>query len=134
MARAEVDSKNEIEKTLNSFFNAMLQVDAKKLSSIADSSFIWTHTDGHQVKREQMIAELVEGRLKYMKLENSKVTINLYGDTAIVRGESLRQRSSIPETPGTGDPTPFNSFYTVTFVNQGGPWKVVAMHTSRKRE
>jgi ketosteroid isomerase-like protein len=133
MARAEADSKNEVEKTLNSFFNAMLQVDAKKLASIADNTFSWTHTDGRQVKREQMIAELVEGRLKYAKLENSNMTISVNGDTAIVRGDSLRQRLSIPETPGTGDPAPFMSFYTVTFVNQGGQWKAIAMHTSRPR-
>jgi ketosteroid isomerase-like protein len=133
MARSEADSKREIEATVSAFFNAMLNVDAKKLTAIADPSFIWTHTEGRQMKRQEMISELVEGRLKYLKLENSKVTINVYGETAIVRGESLRQRSSIPETPGTGDATPFTAFYTITFVNQGGPWRAVAMHTSRAR-
>jgi len=78
--------------------------------------------------------DLAGGRLKYSKLENSKVTINVYGDSAVVRGESLRQRSSIPETPGQGDAAPFTAFYTITFVNQGGPWKAVAMHTSRSQK
>lgn len=133
MARSDEDSKKEVEKTLDSFFNAMITVDSKKLASITDPSFIWTHTEGRQMKRQEMISELVDGRLKYSKLENNKVTINVYGETAVVRGESLRQRSSIPETPGTGDPAPFTSFYTITFVNQGGPWKAVAMHTSRAR-
>jgi ketosteroid isomerase-like protein len=121
MARSEADSKKEIEATVGAFFNAMLNVDAKRLTSIADPSFVWTHTEGRQMKRQEMIDELVEGRLKYLKLENSKVSINIYGETAVVRGESLRQRSSIPETPGKGDPAPFISFYTITLVNQGGP-------------
>jgi ketosteroid isomerase-like protein len=133
MARSEEDSRKEIEATVGAFFNAMLNVDAKKLASITDPSFTWTHTEGRQMKRQEMIGELVEGRLKYLKLENSKVSINVYGETAVVRGESLRQRSSIPETPGTGDPTPFTAFYTITFVNQGGSWKAVAMHTSRSK-
>ena len=131
--RSEDDSKKELGTVLTAFFQSMLTTDVKKLSSLTDPSFIWTHTEGRQMTRQEMIAELAEGRLKYTKLENSKVTINIYGDTAIVRGESLRQRSSIPESPGTGDASPFISFYTITFVNQGGPWKAVAMHTSRSR-
>jgi hypothetical protein len=131
--RSEEDSKKELDTLLTAFFQSMLTTDVKKLSSLTDPSFIWTHTEGRQMTRQEMIAELAEGRLKYTKLENSKVTINIYGDTAIVRGESLRQRSSIPESPGTGDASPFTSFYTITFVNQGGPWKAVAMHTSRSR-
>ena len=131
--RSEDDSKKELGPLLTAFFQSMLTADVKKLSSLTDPSFIWTHTEGRQMTRQEMIAELAEGRLKYTKLENSKVTINIYGDTAIVRGESLRQRSSIPESPGTGDASPFISFYTITFVNQGGPWKAVAMHTSRSR-
>ena len=131
--RSEDDSKKELRPLLTAFFQSMLTADVKKLSSLTDPSFIWTHTEGRQMTRQEMIAELAEGRLKYTKLENSKVTINVYGDTAIVRGESLRQRSSIPESPGTGDASPFTSFYTITFVNQGGSWKAVAMHTSRSR-
>jgi ketosteroid isomerase-like protein len=133
MARAEEDSKKELIATEAAFFKAVLGADVKRLSSVTDPSFIWTHTDGHQMTRQELMTDLSEGRLKYTKLETSKVTINVYGDTAIVRGESVRQRSSIPETPGTGDATPFIAFYTMTFVNQGGPWKAVSMHTSRSR-
>ena len=37
-----------------------------------------------------------------------KVSISVYGDTAIVRGES----------------------YTLTFINQLGVWRAVSLHTS----
>jgi len=129
--RSEEQSKQELSVVNDSFFKAMLVADTKKLASLLDPSFVWTHTDGHQVNRQQAISDLTEGRLKYGKLETSKVTISVYGDTAVVRGESSRQRSSIPETPGKGDAQPFTAFYTITFVNQGGGWKAVAMHTSR---
>ena len=75
--------------------------------------------------------DLSGGDLKYSRLESGKETINVYGTTAVLRGESLRQRSSIPATPGKGDAQPFTAFYTITFVNQTGAWKAVAMHTSR---
>jgi hypothetical protein len=59
------------------------------------------------------------------------VTVSVYGDTAIVRGASPRQRISFPGSSGSGDANPFTAFYTLTFVNKGGVWKTVAMHTSR---
>ena len=56
---------------------------------------------------------------------------NLYGDiisdlcAAFVGGLGLVPGSNI------GDAEPVNAFYTLIFVNQGGVWKAVAMHTSR---
>ena len=131
MARTEEDSKKELALSESAFFRAMLSADTKRLATLVDSSFIWTHGDGKQVTRQQLIAALSEGRLKYSKIENAKVTYSVSGDTAIVRGESNRQRSAIPDTPGPGDAAPFMSFFTMTFVSQGGPWRAVAMHTSQ---
>jgi Domain of unknown function (DUF4440) len=132
MPRPEEDSKNEIRTTGTALFQSLLSADVKRLTSLVDPSFIWTHTDGHQMSRQELITDLTEGRLKYSRLESDKVTVNVYGDTAVLRGESVRQRSSNPETPGKGDESPFTAFYTITFVNQSGPWKAVAMHTSTK--
>jgi hypothetical protein len=130
-ALAEEESKKELTATTYAFFQSVLAGDVKKLATITDSTFKWTHTDGHQTTQPELITDLSTGRLKYSKLDTSKVTINIYGNTAVVRGESIRQRSSIPETPGKGDANPFTAFYTITFVNQTGAWKAVAMHTSR---
>jgi hypothetical protein len=56
----------------------------------------------------------------------------VYGDTAVVRGVSPRQRTSFVGPGGeSGDAAPFDAFYTLTFVNKDGAWKAVAMHTSR---
>ncbi|MCA1615148.1 MAG: nuclear transport factor 2 family protein [Acidobacteria bacterium] len=72
--------------------------------------------------------ELGSGRLKFTRLETSGVTVDVYGDAAVVRGKSLRQRSAVP---GAGaDAAPFEFFYTLTLVNKGGAWKAVAMHSS----
>jgi len=130
--RVEEDSKKEVTAAGTAFFQAVLNADTKTLSTLTTTSFIWTHTDGHQLTRQELLAQLSEGRLKYSKLETSKVIVNVYGDTAIVRGESLRQRIANPDIPGKGDAEPFTAFYTITFVNQGAGWKAVAMHTSRK--
>jgi hypothetical protein len=92
---------------------------------------IWTHRDGRQATKRQLLDELRSGQLKYSKLETSNVTVTVYDGTAVVRGTSLLQRSAFPDSTGSGDASPFHRFYTMTFINKGGDRKAVAMHTSR---
>ena len=129
--KTEEENKRDVTAAESAFQQAVLAADAKKITSLADGTFIWTHTDGQQMTREQLLEALTSGKLKYTKLETANVTVAVYGETAIVRGETVRQRSSIPTTPGTGDSAPFTAFYTMTFINQGGAWKAVSMQTSR---
>jgi hypothetical protein len=113
------------------FHQALLAADLKTLETSADESFIWTHHDGKQVTKRQLLDNLGSGQLKYSKLETNNVTVSVYADTAVVRGASLLQRSAFPGSTGASDPNPFTAFYTLTFVNKGGAWKAVAIHTSR---
>jgi ketosteroid isomerase-like protein len=129
--RSEADAKREVAATESAFHQAMLASDVKKLESLTDPSFIWTHHTGDQVTRQQLLDDLGSGRLKYSKLETNNVIVSVYGDTSVARGVAPRQRSSIPATPGSGDAAPFNAFYTLTFVYKDGAWKAIAMHTSR---
>jgi hypothetical protein len=60
-----------------------------------------------------LLDELRAGKLKYEKPNAAKVSISVYGDTAVVHGE-LQSATQ----------------YTITFINQLGVWRAVAMHTS----
>jgi hypothetical protein len=131
MPRPEEEIKKEIAAAQAAIHRAMLAADLKTLETLADESFIWTHRDGEQMTRKQLLDQLGSGQLKYSRLETANVTVSVYGDTAIVRGVSQRQRSSFPGSTGSGDASPFTAFYTLTFVNRGGEWKAVAMHSSR---
>lgn len=131
MPRSEEDAKKEVTASEAAFHQAILAADIKKLESLVDETFIWTHRTGERMTRQQLLDGLGSGRLKYSKLETNNVTLSVYGDTAVVRGVSPRQRSSIPGSEGAGDASPFNTFYTLTFTHKDGAWKVVAMHSSR---
>ena len=123
--------KKEVAAAQDTFHQALLAADTKMLDTLTDQSFIWTHHDGKQQSKRQLLDELGSGQLRYSKLETSNVTVTVYDDTAVVRGASIRQRSAFPDSTGSGDATPFTVFYTLTLVNKGGDWKAVAMHTSR---
>jgi len=128
--RSAADSEKEVRATQAAFHQAMLAADVKRLESLTDETFIWTHNTGQQVTRKELLEQFSSGRVKYVKLETHDVNVKVYGDTAVVRGISPRQR--VPYAgPGGSDGKPFDVFYTLTFTNQGGDWKVVAMHTSK---
>ena len=130
MPRSEDETRKDIAVMEAAFHQATLAGDVKKLESMMDESFVWTHDNGQQVTKKTLLEQLASGKLKYSKVETNNVTVSVYGDTAIVRGVSPRQRSSIPGQ-ASGDSSPFNAFYTLTFANKGGGWKMVAMHSSR---
>jgi ketosteroid isomerase-like protein len=124
-------AKKEVGAAESAFHQAILDADIAKLKSLIDESFIWTHQTGEQTTRQQLLDELASGRLKYVKLGTSDVSITIYRDAAVVRGVSDRQRSSVPGSAGVADASPFKAYYTLTFINRDGAWKAVAMHSSR---
>ena len=130
MPRPDEAANKEVAAAEAAFHQAILAADIKTLEALLDESFIWTHRAGEQMTRKQLLDELGSGQLKYSKLETNNVKVWVQGDTAVVRGVSPRQRSSIPGS-AAGDDSPFTAFYTLTLINRDGAWKAVAMHTSR---
>lgn len=131
MPRTEDESKKDVAAADSAFHQAMLAGDGKRLEALTDAAFVWTRPDGEQIDQKRFVDDLGSGQLRFSKLENTKVVVSVIGDTAIVRGESLRQRSAIPGRT-KADATPAVVFYTLTFANQLGGWKAVAMHTSNR--
>ena len=104
MPRAEAESKSEVTTASTALHDAIASGDVDKLKALTDQTFVWTHGTT-QTTREQLIRG---EKVKYEKPDPAKVSISVYGDTAVVRGES----------------------YTVVFINQLGVWRAVALHTS----
>ena len=104
MPRAEAESKSEVTTADTALHDALASGDVGKFNALTDQTFVWTHGTT-QTTREQLIGGQ---KVKYEKPYPAKVSISVYGDTAVVRGES----------------------YTVVFINQLGVWRAVALHTS----
>lgn len=130
MVRPAEEARKEVTAVEAAFHQAMLASDLKKLEALLDETFIWTHRTGEQMTRQLLLERLGSGQLKFAKLETNNVTVNVYGETAVVRGASMRQYAVSPASAGTTQPSTWTLFYTLTFVNKEGKWKAVAMHTS----
>ena len=107
MPRSEAESKTEVAATEAAFHQAMTAADVDKLTALTDSTFVWTR-GAVQIAREQLLDDLRAGKVKYGKPDPAKMTTSVYGDTAIIHGES----------------------YTLVFIYQIGGWKAVTLHTS----
>jgi ketosteroid isomerase-like protein len=127
----EAEASKQVTAAHGAIHQGLLAADVKQLESVLDESFVWTHSSGDKMTRQQLLDQLASGQLKYSKLETSNVTVSVYSDAAVVRGASSRQRSVYAGSNGAGDTGPFTVFYTLTLINKSGDWKAVAMHTSR---
>jgi ketosteroid isomerase-like protein len=107
MPHTEAESKSEVTTADAALHEAITSGDIEKLTALTDSTFVWTH-GSTQTTRQQLFEDLRAKKVKYGKPDPAKVSISVYGDTAIVHGES----------------------YTLTFINQLGVWRAVSLHTS----
>ena len=132
LPRTETQTTKQLLAIDHKFGKAMLSADVNMLEVILDESFVWTQDAGEQVTGKQFVENLRSGRLKFSQVENRNVSVSTYGDTGVVRGATIRRRSALPSSPGAADAAAYTAFYTLTFVNKGGLWKAVALHTSRQ--
>ena len=107
MPRTEAESKNEVTSASAALDDAMLAPNLDQITALTDPTFIWTHGNT-QTTRQQLLDDLRTRKVKYERPDPAKVSISVYGDTAIVHGAN----------------------YTLTFINQLGVWRAVSLHTS----
>jgi hypothetical protein len=107
MPQIEAESKSEVTTANNAFHDAILTANLDQVTALTDSTFVWTHGSA-QTTRQQLLDDLRARKGKYGKPDPAKVSISVYGDTAIVHGSN----------------------YTLTFINQLGVWRAVSLHTN----
>ena len=111
MPRTEAENRADIRAAVAAFRQALQNTDMKKFAALTDSSFVWIQGQ-KELSGKQLLDAMSLVKSKVSRAEDPEDTISLYGDTAIVRGESLGGK------------------YTMTLVNQGGVWKIVALQSS----
>ncbi len=126
--RAAEDVKKDVAAADSAFRQALVAGDLRKLEALLDETFVWTFHDGLRRTRTEALTEIGAGRLKFTKPDADGVGIDVYGDTAVVRvGLAQGDRST---GPGRETKTGPEFHYTMTLVNKGGEWKIVALDSS----
>jgi len=79
--------------------------------------------DAHYIKT-QSLAIWRSGKMKFKKYETSDLAIRTFGETAIVTGALVRERSFM------GKEVHEDWRFTKVYVRRDGKWRVVAWHAS----
>jgi ketosteroid isomerase-like protein len=111
MPRTEEENRADVAAAATAFREALYNADVKKFSALTDEKFVWTQGQKELLRKQVIDAMSGVVGSKPAKLEPSTDAVSLFGETAIVRGESLGVK------------------YTMTLINQGGAWKIIALHT-----
>ncbi|MEO5619183.1 MAG: nuclear transport factor 2 family protein [Candidatus Eisenbacteria bacterium] len=112
------------------FHLALVAADTTALAELAEENFIWTNESGERLNRRTLLDAQLSRRMRYSRIEHDSVVVQLHGDAAVVRGR-LARRTAMLEGVGRKDPIPLIVHFTMLFINAGGDWKTVAMHTSQ---
>ena len=98
--------------------------DASALDRLWADEFVATVPKMTTLAKQDALAFLRSGRMKFVRYESSDLVVRVYGDAAVVTGRVLRTREL------AGKPTLDDWRFTKVYVRRAGHWRVVAFHAS----
>jgi ketosteroid isomerase-like protein len=115
----------EITQLERNWVAAILSKDAATLDSLLAEEFNGTSPTGSTFPRTDAIDELKSGRYTVEAMTLDEISVNVYGDTAVVF-TSQEEKSKYDGKDNSG-----HYHFTNVWVKRGGKWQVVASHGSR---
>ncbi len=120
------EGESDIRELERQRFRAMKQVDVATLDRILSDDLIYTHANGLQQTKAELIGVLGSGDMKYESITPSDhVRVRIYGQAAVVTG-----RAAI-KIKARGDEQSFMICYLDVYVKQEGRWQMAAWQSAR---
>ncbi len=118
---AAVAELSRLEKIWN---EAYVRADADALESLCADDLVVTMSDMQVLNKNQSLAILRSGRVKFQRYETSDLGIHVYDSAAVVTG--LLRRTRLAQGKEANDEWRFTKVY----IRSAGKWQVVAWHAS----
>lgn len=114
----------ELQRLETTWNNAHVAGDAAALDALWADELVVTVPKMPLFNKTQSLAIWRTGRMKFKKYETSDLAFRTFGDTAIVTGALVRDRSF------AGKDIHDDWRFTKVYVRRDGKWRVVAWHAS----
>ena len=126
-AGANAKAEQQVLQAEKDRFAAMVKMDAAALNKLLGDDLTYTHSNALFQTKAQFIADATGGAIKYVSIVPSEPDwkVRIYGTTAVVNG--LAAVNVIDH----GNDLKIKIRYTVTQVNRGGAWQMVAWQATR---
>ena len=117
----DVQELTRLEKVWN---DAYVRADADALEQLCADDLVVTMTDMVVLNKQNSIAILRSGKVKFERYETSDLNIHVYDNAAVVTGRLQRTRSV------QGREVTDEWRFTKVYIRRGRKWLVVAWHAS----
>lgn len=103
---------------------AMIQADEKALADLLADDLVWTHSSARVDSKQDFIASLAAGDLKYERIVLADQVIRVHGTVAVVTG--LAEMSAVVK----GAAKELCNRYTAVWEHAGASWQMVAWQST----
>jgi uncharacterized protein (TIGR02246 family) len=114
------DAERELTDLENQLAQAIAKGDTAFVSRVFGEDFVYTGVRGEVKAKQDIVAELKSGALKFELIKFDEIKVRPYGETAVVTGiATTKGRSAQGEISG-------RFRYTRVYVKRQGAWQLVA--------
>lgn len=118
-------AEHEIRQRETHRFEAIVRGDVAALEDILSDDLSYTHATGVFETKEEFIAKLRSGQLKYESFAPEGLRVRVYGTTGVLTG-TARVKVQVK-----GEPLSFQLRFTDVYVKKGDRWQMVAWQACR---
>lgn len=122
------ESRQEILQLEDRWKDAVIQHNATAMESLLSDDYIGITSNGTLQSKQQVLANLKTGDLRFDTLDISDRKVRFYGQTAVVTS-----RAEVKGNGGDGN-IDGNYRYTRVYVKDKSGWRIVSFEASRIRE
>lgn len=126
VAQSRSNTEGKLIAMENAWNAAQREHDTKALDALVADTFINTEWDGTVENKAEFLQSIKDPSMKLTTLTNDKVSVFMYGNTAVVVGAYHAKGTK------SGKPYEANGRFTDTWVQLNGKWQCVAsasLHT-----
>lgn len=113
--------KNEVTEAVESLRKQLLDPEKDALQNLTSDKLTYGHSAGLIENRAEFIESLISGKFNFETLELTEQTIDISGETAIVRHHLTGNTADVGKEPGTA-----NLKVLQVWQKQDGGWKLLA--------
>lgn len=108
----------------NLYDSALLTRDTTTLKKLYGEKFMLTNPDGQLLNKQQQLLSVATSEVKWDNAKSDNVTIQFYGNTAVLFGE-FRGTGSY-----RGNPLTIHERYTTFWIKTDTSWQLMAEHAN----
>jgi hypothetical protein len=120
-----LNDEQQILKLFEDGDRALISADASELSRIYGDDYLQYDESGNRVTKQEVIDNLVSGKISYISMASRARLVRLFGDVAIVHG------SEEDEVEQAGRRFTVRYIYQDVVVKRDGRWQIVASQLAK---